>query len=184
LKKSYPIIHIIGLPGSGKTTLANKLSKVLKLPVYRIGTYRAKYLQSDIGEADAWVSLFKDLSRRKWKNSILETTGLNGRESFLRNAFHFTQIVTIKLEAPRKILYQRIKKKKKSEQGGDWLFSVSYQDKQEFVRKLFKEFVKIPTQIRIDTNKHGIMEVFKFVREKLEKYLDLYEIIERSAQDE
>ena len=77
MKKVFPIIHIIGLPGAGKTTLGKKLSRTLDLPVYRVGEYRAKFPISLVGEADAWVALFRDLSKQKWKNCILETTGLN-----------------------------------------------------------------------------------------------------------
>ena len=78
-----PIIHIIGLPGSGKTTLSKKLARKLKLPVYRVGEYRSKFPVTVYGEVDAWLALFKDLSKRKWRNCILETTGLNRRETFL-----------------------------------------------------------------------------------------------------
>ncbi len=74
MKKSMPIIHIIGLPGAGKSTLAKKLSRKLKLPIYYIGEYRSMFPHTLVGEADAWIALFRDLSRRKWRNCILETT--------------------------------------------------------------------------------------------------------------
>ncbi|ODS31527.1 MAG: Cytidylate kinase [Candidatus Scalindua rubra] len=167
MKKFVPIIRIIGLPGAGKSTLANKLAKDLKLPVYGIGEYRSKFPMSPIGEADAWVALYRDLSRRKWRNCILETTGLNSRESFLKTALPLLQTVTIKLEAQRKILYERINKKKKGKQGGEWLFSPDYADKYEFVKKLFKEFKKIPAEIRIDTSKLKAHDVYKIALRKL-----------------
>ena len=167
-----PIIHIIGLSGVGKSTLARKMSRRLKLPVYRIGEYRSKFPATHIGEADAWLNLFKDLSRRKWRNCILETAGLNCRESFLRAAFPLSGLITIKLEAQRKVLYARIGKKKKSQQGGGWLFNSSYCDKYEFVRKLFKEFKGIPAEIRIDTTKLSSQQVYKTALEKLRRYVE------------
>ena len=158
---SFPIIHIIGLPGAGKTTLAQKLSSRLSLPVLRIGEYRSKYPSSSIGEADAWVTLYRVLSKRKWRNCIVETCGLNRRECFLQAAAPFPQTITIKLEALRKILYRRIGKKKKRERGGEWLFSTDYPDKYEFVRNLYGAFRKLPSDIRIDTTKFKPNEVFE-----------------------
>ena len=143
------IIHIIGLPGAGKTTLAKKLARKLKLPIYRVGEYRAKFPMTIYGEADAWLSLFRDLSKLKWKNCILETTGLNRRETFLTAALPTYGIITIKLEAKRKILYERVEKKRKKDQGGGWLYSVDYQDKRNFIRKLFKEFKEVPADISV-----------------------------------
>ncbi len=165
-----PIIHIIGLPGAGKTTLAKRLSEELKLPIYRISEYRSKFPVSIIGEADAWVALFNDLSRQKWRNCILETTGLNCRESFLRTALPVTGIVTIKLESKKSILYSRIRKKKKKEQGGKWLFSAHYNDKFEFVKKMYKEFQKIPALIKVDSGDLGINDVYKTALDKLKMY--------------
>jgi len=167
----FPIIHIIGLPGSGKTTLAGQLSRKLKLPVFRIGAYRSKFPLSPIGEADAWVALFKDLSRRKWSNCVLETTGLNQRESFLGMAFPLSQMVTIKLDAPQKLLYARIGKKRKKEQGGEWLFSTDYPDKYKFVGKLYKKFKKLPADIEIDTTRLTPGRVYRAALLRLEPYI-------------
>ncbi|MEI6437264.1 MAG: hypothetical protein WCO69_00780 [Candidatus Omnitrophota bacterium] len=159
-KKSLPIIHLIGLPGAGKTTLSKQLSKKLGIPVFYIGTYRACQPQTAIGEADAWVSLFRVLSCRGWKNCILETTGLNSREEFLRKALPFGQMITIKLEASCKTLHKRIRLKRMSEQGGDWLFSEELPDKFAFVDRLYKKFGLIPADITIDTERRTKAQVF------------------------
>ena len=171
-KSNFPIIHIIGLPGAGKTTLAEKLSKKLKLPIYRIGTYRSRFPMTALGEANAWRALFKDLSRHKWRDCILETTGLNKRESFLKDALPLGQSITIKLEASRKTLYERIKLKKKKEQGGEWLFSVTCPDKYTFVRKFFKDFHKVSADYCIDTDHHTKLEVFQLSLGKINNYRD------------
>ena len=166
-----PIIHIIGLPGAGKTTLGKQFAKKFNLPVFRIGEYRSKFPESITHEADAWVALFHDLSKRRWKNCILETTGLNHRELFLRTALPMSTKVTIKLMAQRKVLYARIKKKDKNEQGNSWLFSKDYRDKYEFVRKMYKDLRMIPADIVIDTTKLREKEVFKIALEKLRMYI-------------
>ncbi len=158
---TIPIIHIIGLPGAGKTTLSRKLSKVLKVPVLCIGRHRARFPETPIGETDAWTALFKELSQRRWKNCILETTGLNSREAFLRTALPFEQVFTIKLEALRKTLALRIRKKKKENRGGQWLYSTKYRNKYEFVRKLFKRFRQIPANCYIDTNRLTKVAVYQ-----------------------
>ena len=158
---TIPIIHIIGLPGAGKTTLAQRLSKVLKIPILCIGRQRARFPKTTIGEADAWLALFRELSGHKWKNCILETTGLNSREEFLKSALPFGQIITIKLETSHETLFRRIGKKKKKDRGGQWLYSAVYRDKYEFVRKLFKRFRKIPADCYIHADRLSKAEVFQ-----------------------
>ena len=166
--RTIPIIHIIGLPGAGKTILARRLNKALKVPVLRIGYHRARFPMTPIGEADAWVALFRELSRYRWKNCILETTGLNSREGFLRSALPFETIFTIKLEASRKTLFRRIGKKKKKEQGSQWFYSAAYHDKYKFVRKSFKHFRKISADCYIDTNRLSEIDVFRKVFKKID----------------
>ena len=181
-KQTTPIIHIIGLPGAGKTALARGLSKVLKVPMIRIGYHRARFSQTPIGEADAWVALFRKLSRRRWKNCILETTGLNCREAFLKAALPFENMFTIKLEASRKTLYRRIGKKKKKEQGGRWLYSTNYRDKYEFVRKLFKHFRKIPADCYIDTNRLTKVAVYRQAVKEIDDFRDRYSLIQNGSR--
>jgi len=173
---NLPIIHIIGLPGAGKTTLARRLNRNLKIPIYGIGAYRARFPMTNIGEADAWLALFRDLSKRKWRNCILETTGLNIRESFLETSLPLGQMITIKLGALRKKLYQRIDQKKKSERGGNWLYSAQYSDKYAFVRKLYKRFQEIPSDYYIDTSDLDKDEVYKIALKEIK-------LIQQAASD-
>jgi len=181
-KQTIPIIHIIGLPGAGKTALAQRLGKALKVPVIRIGYHRARFPQTPIGEVDAWVALFRELSRRKWKNCILETTGLNCREAFLKAALPFENMFTIKLEASRKTLFRRIGKKKKKDQGGQWLYNTSYRDKYEFVRKLFKRFRKIPADCYIDTNRLTRVAVYRQAVKEIDDLRGRYSLIQNELQ--
>ncbi len=173
-RKFIPIIHIIGLPGAGKTTLSQRLSKALKVPVIRIGYHRARFPQTPTGEAGAWIALFQELSRRRWKDCILETTGLNRREEFLRTALPFEQVFTIKLDASRKTLAARIRKKKKRDRGGRWFYGAEYRNKYEFVRKLFKSFRKIPANCYINTNRLTIAAVYQMALKELESASTIY----------
>lgn len=167
-KRTTPIIHIIGLPGAGKTILSRRLSKALKVPVVRIGYYRAQFPQTPIGEADSWIALFRELSRRRWENCILETTGLNRREEFLRTALPFEQVFTIKLDASRKTLAARIRKKKKRDRGGGWFYGTEYQNKYEFVRKMFERFRKIPADCYINTNRLTSVAVYRLALREID----------------
>ncbi|MBI5555392.1 MAG: hypothetical protein HY920_06045 [Elusimicrobia bacterium] len=165
------IVHIIGLPGAGKTTLAEKIECDYDLPIFRIGEYRAKYPMTYEGENKAWYSLSKGLkSYQKEKNCILETTGLNLLEEILPAKRPVSNRLVIKLVASKKTLQERIKKKKKREQGGKWLFQFSYPDKFTFVDKLYKRFEDIPANIMIDTNEVNANVVYDIAMRKLLRF--------------
>jgi hypothetical protein len=83
-------------------------------------------------------------------------------------------MVTVKLEAPRRVLYKRIGKKIKGEQGGEWSFSVEYPDKYEFVKKLYREFERLPAEIRINTAKLGVNKVCQAAVKELHNRWVLY----------
>ena len=86
-------------------------------------------------------------------------------------AFPLSQMVTIKLDAPQKLLYARIGKKRKKEQGGEWLFSTDYPDKYKFVGKLYKKFKKLPADIEIDTTRLTPGRVYRAALLRLEPYI-------------
>jgi hypothetical protein len=65
----------------------------------------------------------------------------------------------------------RIEKKGKRERGGQWLFSSDYPDKYVFVQKLYKEFKRLPSDIRIDTTNLGLEKVYQNLLEKLKIYI-------------
>jgi shikimate kinase len=167
-----PIIHVIGLPGAGKTVLTERLRKRFRVPIYRIGVYRERFPMTAIGEADAWLALFHDLSKRRWSNCILETTGLNIRENFLSEALPWNRMIVVKLEASRKILMNRIEQKKKSEQGGKWLFSDQFQDKYDFVKKMYPRFKKTQAHFSINTDQLKKEQVFKEAVSNLKRFIE------------
>ena len=96
----------------------------------------------------------------------------------MRSALPFGQVITVKLEAPKKVLYGRIGKKILGEQGGEWLFSANYPNKVEFVKSLYKEFERIPAEIRIDSTRLSPEKVYKTVANQLKQQMILYSRLE------
>lgn len=170
LKRPLPLIHVIGLPGSGKTTLASALSKKIGLPVLRIGAFRARHPETAEGEADAWLDFYHVLSRRRWRNTIVETTGLNRREAFLEAALPLLRIVTVKLTAPKRVLLARAGRKPHNERGGKWLFSHSYRNKKEFIRKMYPHMKKVHATFEINTSRKTLQQTLDIVLDHLRRY--------------
>ena len=168
--RTLPLIHVIGLPGSGKTTLGTALAKRLNLIRLQIGAFRARHPESLEGEAGAWLDFYRALSRRRWRNTIVETTGLNRRASFLEAAIPLGRLLTVKLTASKRVLFARVSKKPKTERGGQWLFSGAYPDKKSFVRKMYATMKKLPADLTIDTSKCTPRQTLNAVIELLKKY--------------
>ena len=164
VQKNFPIIHITGFPGVGKTALVGLLAKRLDIPVY-YGTYKGKQLQQVIREAE-W--LLRALSHQRWRNCILEATALDVRGEFLRKTLRLDQIITIKLEASKEVLYKRLRlKAKEREQSDDRMFGKVLSDTCTFVDQFYEKFQLLPAPIRINTENLTKVEVFHLVLKEL-----------------
>ena len=71
-KADFPIIRIIGLPGVGKSTFGKSLSRKIGVPVFKIDDFRKGKPQTAEGEADAWLALFRALSKHKSAQEIFD----------------------------------------------------------------------------------------------------------------
>jgi hypothetical protein len=80
----------------------------------------------------------------------------------------FDRIITVKLEASRKVLMQRIGLKKKSEQGGKWLYSGHFKNKCDFVNKMYPAFKEVVYRFVIKTDKMTKKEVFEAVLNRID----------------
>lgn len=165
-----PILHIIGLPGAGKTTLCRQLGPLLGWEVLRIGQFRRLRPPSETGEADAWLALYQALSRCRWEQVILETTGLNGRLCFLRQAFAPGRVVTLKLSCCRDELLRRIERRPAGEETNPWFYADCLPDRQAFISRLFEQFTKLPAELETDTTWLTPDEVFAQAVEKIKAW--------------
>lgn len=151
-RTTLPVIHLVGLPGAGKSTIASRLAKHLALPVFRIGKFRANYPSSESGEANGWVDLFIELGRVGWRNAIVESTGLNRRSCFLRAAIEHPALVTVKLVCPQAILLKRIAAKRDDASDCYWVFR-GIAGKQDFARSQRESIKALPAELTVDTAK-------------------------------
>ena len=89
-----------------------------------------------------WVESFKEIRESLFgfffdmfgfQDSLVRCFGfIVAFDSFGSDAF-FGQVFTIKLDASRKTLFARIRKKKKRARGCRWFYGVEYRNKYEFV---------------------------------------------------
>jgi adenylate kinase family enzyme len=157
IQQKNPLIILMGLCGSGKSTISKELSKKTSYKVLNIGTIRndlfREYFLMDIEinerekwliEDEVWTKLFKEAIDILWHDGvIIDTTGLNKRLNFLLiDARSFSNVLEIKLLCSDKELKNRLKKKKKSKD--DFFpYSVEVGDNdKEFFNKLMQDQLK------------------------------------------
>jgi len=174
------IINLIGLCGSGKTTLAKKLSKHYKIPVLAIDEYRkitykfyknkelkGVYDKELYAENMAWLRMFIEASQLDWDNYIICTAGFNQRLKFLIAA-SIGFVINIKLLCNLKELKKRIDYKKKKTTKW-WAYGdMSYED----FNKLYNEAVnQMYANIVIRTDRNNIEQTFKIAVSKIDEYV-------------
>lgn len=164
------ILHVIGLPGAGKTTLTSRLGPHLGWEVLRIGQFRGRFPPTAEGEADAWLALYQELSRWGWDRVILETSGLNGRLCFLYQALPLGRLLTLKLTCSKEELLRRVKLKPSKEKTEPWVYQDTLPDRETFIKRFFKLFTALPAEIEIDTTHLTPQEVFVRAVESLESW--------------
>jgi hypothetical protein len=162
------ILHVVGLPGAGKTTLTSRLGPHLGWEVLRIGQFRDRFPSTVEGEADAWLALYRELSRQGWDRVILETSGLNGRLCFLYQAFPPGRILTLKLTCSKEELLRRVKLKPSKEKAEPWVYHDTLPDRETFIERFFEPFAALPAEIEIDTTRLSPEEVLACAVERLE----------------
>lgn len=164
------ILHVIGLPGAGKTTLTSRLGPYLGWEVLQIGRFRRGFPPTVEGEADAWLALYRELSRHGWDRVILETTGLNGRLCFLYRALPPGRILTLKLICSKEELLRRVKLKPPKEETGPWVYHDTLPDREAFIAEFLEPFAALPAEIEIDTTHLSPEEVFARAIEELKAW--------------
>jgi len=188
-KLRRPVVLVLtGLCGSGKSSLANKLSNKINAKIHTIGGCRnivkelyderqpeLKFIElnndtASLLELQAWTLFFYATLREIEKNNdvILDTSGLNKRLSFLlNNLLGIADVIRIKLECPMKELDKRIKNRKEKQNG---FFPYEYAGHMELNKDLQRYFKEVKTNITVNTDKLNAEQTYQKVISELKKY--------------
>lgn len=107
------MVHVIGAPGSGKSTVAASLGNTLRLPVFSIDEERLDYIRPGDHwpwgrDHLAWASLIAKY--RQADHAVVETMGASEYEHKLEAAADavFRVLVTASVEERRQCLADRV----------------------------------------------------------------------------
>lgn len=155
------VIHLMGLPGAGKSTLAHRLVSHLNWArSFRIGTYHKRFPETEEGDREAWRQMQADMEAADWSKFICESTGLNARWEEIFARCRREGFVTLKLECRREELIRRIALKSVADQShGDWSPRSRFRNKIEFVEAVYDDFQKQAADCILDTNRTSCDEV-------------------------
>lgn len=108
LAPAAAVIRIVGLPATGKTTLARELSRRLGIPAYSIDEERLPLLRPGQPwpwgrDHHAWAALERKVTGVPV--AIVETGGTNPREA---NVLRDRRVLTIECQAPREVRRKRL----------------------------------------------------------------------------
>lgn len=166
------ILHVIGLPGAGKTTLTTEMGSHLGWPVTSISEHRRGQPPTFSGEMDAWLSLYSTLSERGWSQTIVETSGLNARACLLEPRLGIGRLATVKLTCQTELLHERVRSRQAARGADDdasWAFEASIPDRHAFIDRFEDRFDKLPAAIEVDTTERPPAKVRERVLEELSR---------------
>lgn len=161
------LVHVMGLPGAGKSTLTYRLGPALGWPVFSIGAFRENRSPDMTGEREAWDALNDVIAERGFSEAILETSGLNGRVYRIENEIPDDELVRVKLVCPPGLLHQRVRERETDDEPSTWAFS-DIPDRHAFIDRFQGRFEELDADIEIDTSKHEPSEVVAIVQRGLE----------------
>lgn len=160
------LIHVVGLPGAGKTTLTERLCSTLGWPVFSIGAFRKDRSPDMSGEHETWNALHDALAERGFSEAILETSGLNGRVYRIENEVPDDELVRVKLVCPPDLLHKRVRERKADDEPSTWAYT-NIPDRHAFIDRFHETFEELDAEIEVDTSKHEPSEVVAIVHREL-----------------
>lgn len=161
------IVHVMGLPGAGKSTLTEHLSARLDWPVLSIGTFRRGRSPDPVGEAEAWHAFYDALDEQDWAEVIVETSGFNWRIARLTEEVPADQLLRVKLGCDRQRLHERVRERDRERELEPWAYSSSIPDRHVFIDRFHDAVAELSCDLEVCTAEHSSEEVLELVVQAL-----------------